>query len=466
MKPFKTILPKVFAGLVLAWGIGLHINQISALPIVQWDESRLAINAVEMASNGNIIVTSFNNSPDLYNTKPPLMIWLQALSVKAFGINESSIRLPSIFAGIACIVLLMHYTYRQSKSLWTASLAGLILICSNGFIQLHGSLTGDYDALLTLFLFLTFMHWHLWLSHQNNKHCWYMTLFLALAILSKSAAAMIIIPIIGIQTIALKTSVNNAIRCFNMLALSILPFLVFIGIRAYAAPGYIQASLFNDFIGRMQTHIDGHEETWYYYFDQIVFKRFSLFWGLLPLSLIVLKAKFNPISKQLFFASIGYLLILTLAKTKIHWYDMPVLPLLSMVIALNVKDAFMRLSFKTLQWGFIGIIIGLSTMASLQKHKAVWDKQDLDLDYSHYELSHILRQYNAKDTLYLVAPLYAPEFEFYTHQHPQIKRKSWRELKDNDKVVLGNYAKDSIDLQYRYKTLLNSPNARIIQIQP
>ena len=59
MKQFKTILPIVFAGLVLAWGIGLHINQISELPIVQWDESRLAINAVEMASNGNIIVTSF-----------------------------------------------------------------------------------------------------------------------------------------------------------------------------------------------------------------------------------------------------------------------------------------------------------------------------------------------------------------------------------------------------------------------
>ncbi|MEN9738357.1 MAG: hypothetical protein RLZZ318_390, partial [Bacteroidota bacterium] len=230
--------------------------------------------------------------------------------------------------------------------------------------------------------------------------------------------------------------------------------------------GYIQASLFNDFIGRMQTHIDGHEETWYYYFDQIVFKRFSLLWYLLPLSLIVLKAKFNPFSKQLFIASIGYLLILTLAKTKIHWYDMPVLPLLSMAIALNVQDAFMRLSAKTLQWGFMGMIMGIGLLASIQKHKAVWDKQQLDLDYTHYELSHILRQYSAKDTLYLVAPLYAPEFEFYTHQHTQIKRKSWRELKVKDKVVLGNYAKDSIDLHYRYKTLLNSPNARLIEIQP
>jgi hypothetical protein len=293
-----------------------------------------------------------------------------------------------------------------------------------------------------------------------------MTLFLALAILSKSAAAMIIIPIIGIQTIALKTSVNNAIRCFNMLALSLLPFLVFIGIRTYAAPGYIQASLFNDFIGRMQTHIDGHEESWYYYFDQIVFKRFSFLWYLLPLSLIVLKAKFNPFSKQLFIASIGYLLILTIAKTKIHWYDMPILPLLSMAIALNVQDAFKHLSAKTLQWGFIGIIIGVGIMAAFQKHKAVWDKQQLDLDYTHYELSHILSQYSNKDTVYLVAPLYAPEFEFYTHQHQQIKRKSWRDLKVKDKAVLGNYAKDSIDLHYHYNILFETNNARIIQIKP
>ena len=63
-----------------------------------WDESRLAINAYEMYYNHQWLTTYFGGQPDLWNTKPPLMIWMQVISMKIFGINEFALRFPSALA--------------------------------------------------------------------------------------------------------------------------------------------------------------------------------------------------------------------------------------------------------------------------------------------------------------------------------------------------------------------------------
>ncbi|UOQ78563.1 hypothetical protein MUN84_08455 [Hymenobacter sp. 5516J-16] len=65
-------------------------------PIYLWDESRVAVNAAEMALNNNWLVAHFEGQPDLWNTKPPLLLWLQVLSIKLFGFNEVAIRLPTV----------------------------------------------------------------------------------------------------------------------------------------------------------------------------------------------------------------------------------------------------------------------------------------------------------------------------------------------------------------------------------
>jgi len=48
-----------------------------ATPVLQlWDEARLAVNATEMLQSGDWLVTRYDGSSDLWNTKPPLLIWL------------------------------------------------------------------------------------------------------------------------------------------------------------------------------------------------------------------------------------------------------------------------------------------------------------------------------------------------------------------------------------------------------
>src|SRR6476469_4901663 len=99
---------KIVIFLVLCYfPIFLHLDSLS---IRLWDESRLANNAIEMGINKNYIVTYYGGQPDMWNTKPPLMIWLQVFFGNLIGFNELSIRLPSAFAALFTVWLIALFT--------------------------------------------------------------------------------------------------------------------------------------------------------------------------------------------------------------------------------------------------------------------------------------------------------------------------------------------------------------------
>lgn len=466
MNKQQHIVSIVFVALMIAWGIGLHLNGLSQLPIVQWDESRLAINAAEMSQSGNWLMTTFKGQADLYNTKPPLMIWLQTLSIKCFGLSPLSIRLPSVLAGIATAMLVFAYTYKHSKNIVTSGFAMACLLSSQAWIQVHCSITGDYDALLSCLLLLSMYYWSNHLDNNRSKY-WYLHIgCMALAIMTKSSAALVFFPIITLQTFWQKRSWSSVWKSIVSILLACIPMVLYVCIRESMQTGYIKASLYNDYLGRLNDHIDGHQAVWYYYFQQLMVKRFSIVLVLLPLSLFGLRLNIKPATLRLLFCSLGYLLIISIAQTKIEWYDSPVIPLLAISVALLCHEWYFNLQKTVSKILVITICLLPLSIACIQKHDALWNKTKLDLDYTHYELSHLLDHYKGKDSLYLIAPAYAPEFEFYTYKNPLIVRKPIQNLKQNDHVALGNYGKDSIDLLYHYKLIHHSKNANIIKIQP
>ena len=46
------------------------VSDIALHPIVLWDESRVAVNALEMSQRGFSLITTYGFKPDLWNTKP------------------------------------------------------------------------------------------------------------------------------------------------------------------------------------------------------------------------------------------------------------------------------------------------------------------------------------------------------------------------------------------------------------
>jgi 4-amino-4-deoxy-L-arabinose transferase-like glycosyltransferase len=215
--------------LVLTFTGFLQFFHLGQPAIVQWDESRLAVNAAEMYQSGNYLVSTYENEPDLYNTKPPLMIWLQVASIHAFGLNEFAIRFPSALAGFLCILMCGYIVFRHGKNIYTACFAILLLACSKGFIQLHGSLTGDYDSMLALFLLSGFYHFYTGFISQGKKSSRiYFLLFLSLAVMCKSAAALIAFPVF-IISLLLQRDFLKTVQACALCTLSLVPFLVSAG---------------------------------------------------------------------------------------------------------------------------------------------------------------------------------------------------------------------------------------------
>src|SRR5678816_977534 len=91
--------------------------------VVEWDESLYGVSAWEMFENRQWIGTTFKQSLDYYNTKPPLNIWLISLSFRTFGLNLIALRLPSIVAAWLTVVVLWAADSRPWRLLWLGPVA-------------------------------------------------------------------------------------------------------------------------------------------------------------------------------------------------------------------------------------------------------------------------------------------------------------------------------------------------------
>ena len=56
----------------------------------EWDESLFATTAWEMTQSGELVRTTFDGTPDYYNTKPPLNVWILAATFSLLGRTRRS----------------------------------------------------------------------------------------------------------------------------------------------------------------------------------------------------------------------------------------------------------------------------------------------------------------------------------------------------------------------------------------
>ena len=121
-----------------------------------WDESLYATSALEMIESGEWVVTTFQGAVDYYNSKPPLNVWLIALSFKTFGVSIASLRAPSALSAWLTVVAVLLWC-RAVLGDRVGWLAALILGTTYGFLYIHAGRTGNADAPLTLVITLMFI---------------------------------------------------------------------------------------------------------------------------------------------------------------------------------------------------------------------------------------------------------------------------------------------------------------------
>lgn len=332
------------ATLLLAAALFMFVDRRTT-PIILWDESRLAINAIEMFERGWSLTTTYGFEPDLWNTKPPLMIWLMNASVHAFGPSESALRLPSMIAGLGTLALVFGFVRRATRSLPTAALAVVLLATSVGFYGEHGARTADYDALLCFFTTAYLRLFHV-AVHQVRPG-WQL---LGLAFAAVAAAALTktvagLVPGVGVVFYLLLCGrwrrVAMSPSYAILLLLALVPLACFYLLREADTPGFFAAAWYNDVAGRLRDHLEPVEaKPWYYV--QTVFQHGLFSAG--PLALLAPVGLWGATGRSrqaLLFALCcvaGQFAVVTITATKLSQYMLPALPWLAIACAITAKE--------------------------------------------------------------------------------------------------------------------------------
>jgi 4-amino-4-deoxy-L-arabinose transferase-like glycosyltransferase len=402
----KQKLPIFFSFILLILIVYFPIfAHLDTLPIRMWDEARQANNAYEMYKDGNWVVTHFEGKPDMWNTKPPLLIWMQVGFMKILGVNELSVRLPSAIAAFLTCGLLLFISIRYLKSFWFGFITVIVLVTCQGYISEHGSRTGDYDTLVTFFSLSAGFSLFLYTEEDRKlKYLYFFFLGLTLAVLTKGIAGLLLLPGLFIYLIIrkkIKELLKNKHLYLGM-AIFFLIIVSFYVLRELQNPGYFKAIISNELGGRYLSIIEGHEGDFGYYWQNLINYRLSEWVFLVPCGLVIgLSFKEKKMFRLTMFSIIlviSYFLIISICKTKLEWYDIPMFPLLSIIISMLIYFIFnflknsqvlhTGLKIQVLPFIFLFLLFLSSYMKILNK---TFLPKDSEVALRTYELEYFLK---------------------------------------------------------------------------
>ena len=175
LSPYLLMGPVLLAAFLFSWSI-FHSD-------LSKREAREGVPVVNMMRGGNLWLPQI--TPEQLRTKPPLFYWSGLLSSKFLGgVDEISLRIPSVLAGVGTVFLTTLLGMRQFSPV-IGCLAGLIITTCWRFAYLGSH--ARIDMLFTFFITLAFVA--LWELTRNGKQDrwlkWLAGIAVGLAVLTK-----------------------------------------------------------------------------------------------------------------------------------------------------------------------------------------------------------------------------------------------------------------------------------------
>jgi len=242
---------------------------IWSVPLFDLDEGAFSEATREMLRSGDYITTYLGG--ELRFDKPILIYWLQALSVKAFGLNEFALRLPSALAATAWVGLL----YAFAKSLYDRKIALLAALFMASSLQISIiAKAAIADALLNLCIAAAMFS--IYLYFRNRRKLWLYLAYTAMAfgVLTKGPVAVMIPFVVTFIYCAIKRDLGFWIKS----VLDPLGIAIFVLIAGpwywmeYKAQGmkFIEGFFLKHNLARFENSFEGHSGSLFYYIPVII----------------------------------------------------------------------------------------------------------------------------------------------------------------------------------------------------
>ena len=172
---------------IAALGALLFIPGLGVVRLFDWDEINFAESAREMLLTGNWFDVQINFQS--FWEKPPLFIWMQAFSMKLFGVNEFAARFPNALMGIATLLLLFNIGRREEDERMGLMWA---LMYGISFLPFLYFKSGIIDPWFNVFIFLGIYYFCRYSSAPRMRHAALSAMFLGLAVMTKGPVGLLI----------------------------------------------------------------------------------------------------------------------------------------------------------------------------------------------------------------------------------------------------------------------------------
>jgi 4-amino-4-deoxy-L-arabinose transferase-like glycosyltransferase len=339
---------------------------LGSVHLFDWDEINFAECAREMLVGGNYSVVTINFLP--FWEKPPLFIWLQALSMNVFGVNEFAARFPNALCGIVTVIVLFNIGSKLKNNLlgilWVLTYIG-------SFLPHFYFKSGIIDPWFNLFIFLGIyfiaLHTSADSEKTSNKNILLSALFIGLGILTKGPVAFLIYCIcVGVYLISTRFKRIVSIKQFliGAIILAVVGGFWFI-LQVLMGHSDIIVDFINYQIRLLTTEDSGHGGPIYYHL-------LVLLLGCFPASVFAIRgfkanstddASITHFKKWMVILFAVVLILFSLVKTKIvHYSSLCYFPLTFLAAYSIEKIISGEITWKKwMSWfiGITGVTIGL-----------------------------------------------------------------------------------------------------------
>lgn len=472
--------------LFVLFGVFPLFMHLDTLPIRVWDEARQAINAMEMWENRDFLVTHFEGDPEMWSTKPPLLIWAQVAFFSLLGPGELALRLPSAIAAFLTGWFLLRLCTRELNAPWMGLMACLVLYTNEGYINMHVARGGEYDA--PMILWMTTSAWALfrWSLHGRSTDLLWCMLLLALGVLTKSVQALLFVPGMALYLLYRGQLLQMLRQRVFWTGCALFTVLVggFYMAREAVNPGYLQAVWDNELGGRYASVLSGHDHPWDHYIRSLIDSHFSHWWLLAPMGVVLGLAtrdeRLRHWTVLLSGTAVTYLCVISTAQTKLIWYEAPLIVLLAGLAAIPLHLAFEwacterwspgRLRSRVLPYL---LLFGVFVTPYSSTIARVYFPKEEPWEEAFYALSHHLQKatkgHVRLDADVLVHEQYNAHLMFYVrllnrHGHP-LQRSAKEDLRPGMVVLTDEgFVQEAIEGMYRFDIDQGEWNIRTYRI--
>ena len=370
-------------------GLGLAVLLLAALNVafrignetVQlWDEALYALSALDVLSSGDWVHTTIFGVTDYYNAKPPLNIWLIALSFKAFGVSVTTLRLPSIIAAWSTIALLLWWL-RRTVDAATGTLAALVLTTCYGFLYVHSGREADTDAIFVLLFLVAAVT--LWSAVEHPWRRVWLGPILAAVFLLRGMAVVMPLTFVAIAEVTMPRSKRTRWIPLAAAATAFVALTVPWAIARWQVDRWtFFGQLFlQDFIARTTSPLDEHQGSVLFYLHQLQKNHYEWLVAAFVASLCLpwrsMRARSVPAGWRqpvvVLLASWGLLALLvpTLTATKVAWYLNPFYPMFAVGAAWVITTAW-RMTHQSHPRRAAAIVLVTALAVVVAESKLVW----------------------------------------------------------------------------------------------